>query len=456
MIHSNYAICNFREYLMRRLWVLGFISASLFFAHSAVAEDKLDSGEAWVSRINSQITNIGTNELLDFLQHTPATELLDVRLLEEIASQGGLINAGRRTHHIPRGWIEHRIGETIPDLNTPIVVYCSTNRRSPLVAFTLQQMGYTNVKNYTDGFLAWVEEGHSVDATDEAVGTQLFRKTIEVAPSVYSAIGAAAPATFENSGHNNNLSFVVSNDGVLVVNAGDNYLLASALHDEIKERTDQPVKYVVLENAQGHAMLGMNYWQEQGAQVIAHKDAADVISSTGEATYQRMLNRNRDKAMGTAVSAPDRVFDDKLILLLGETEVQLLYLGPAHSPGDISVWLPEQRIVIAGDMAFHERLLPVFEYTDTYAWIETWDSFAALDPLIVVPGHGHPTTLDVVGKWTIGYLEHMRNEIGNLLDEGGSLIEAYKIDQSAYSHLDTFDELAGLNADRIYRAMEFE
>ncbi len=73
-----------------------------------------------------------------------------------------------------------------------------------------------------------------------------------------------------------------------------------------------------------------------------------------------------------------------------------------------------------------------------------------------MPGHGHPTTIDVVEKWTIGYLEFMRGEITAILDNGGSLIDAYNIDQSAYSHLDTFDELAGLNADRIYRAMEFE
>jgi len=420
------------------------------------AEDKLDSGEAWVERINSQIENITTDELLDALQKTPNTEFLDVRLTEEIAFQGGMIDAGRRTHHIPRGWIEHRIGETIPRLNTPIVVYCSTNRRSPLVTHTLKQMGYTNVKNYADGFLAWVEQGHDVDPTDEAVGSQLYRKPIEVAPNVYSAIGATAPATFENSGHNNNLSFVVTDDGVLVVNAGDNYLLASALHEEIKKITDQPVRYVVLENAQGHAMLGMNYWQAQGAQVIAHTDAAMVIAERGEAILQSMLNRNRDKAMGTKVSIPDRTFDRRLELSMGTTNIELMYLGPAHSPGDISVWLPSERIVIAGDIAFHERLLPVFEYTDTYAWIETWDELSALDPLIVVPGHGHPTTIEVVERWTIGYLKHMREQIGALLDEGGSLIDAYDIDQSTFSHLDTFDELAGLNADRIFRAMEFE
>ena len=73
-----------------------------------------------------------------------------------------------------------------------------------------------------------------------------------------------------------------------------------------------------------------------------------------------------------------------------------------------------------------------------------------------MPGRGHPATIDVVKQWTIGYLVYMRGEITQILDSGGSLVDAYKVDQSAYSHLDTFDELAGLNADHIYRAMEFE
>lgn len=317
-------------------------------------------------------------------------------------------------------------------------------------------MGYTNVHNYPDGFLKWQEAGYAVEATDLAVGSQLYRMPVQVIPGVYSAIGATAPPTYENSGHNNNLSFVVTDDGVLVVNAGDNYLLAKALHDEIKSITDHPVKYVVLENGQGHAMLGMNYWQEQGATVIAHADAAAEIKSYGESIFERMLRRNRDKAMGTVLSAPDKVFTEKLALELGGMVIELIQLGPAHSPGDIIVWLPERSLAITGDLAFHERLLPVFEHTDTEGWIETWESFAALDARHIIPGHGHPTTIDVVHEWTIGYLQYMRDEIAEILDNDGSLIDAYKIDQSAYAHLDTFDELAGLNADRIYRSMEFE
>ena len=120
--------------------------------------------------------------------------------------------------------------------------------------------------------------GEALYNSDKAPESVLYDLPQEVVPGVWSAIGATAPGTYANSGHNNNLSFVITDAGVLVVNAGDNYLLAKALHDEIKKISDQPVKFVVLENGQGHAMLGSSYWQEQGVPVIAHVDALHEIA----------------------------------------------------------------------------------------------------------------------------------------------------------------------------------
>ncbi|MBX2884124.1 MAG: MBL fold metallo-hydrolase [Granulosicoccus sp.] len=374
----------------------------------------------------------------------------------EIATLGGTIDAGLHPININRGWLEFRIADAVPDKDTPIVVYCGINQRSPLAARTLMDMGYTRVYNYTDGFFAWRDAGLPVNYADEATGTMLFRTPEEVSPGIWTSIGATAPATYENSGHNNNLSFIITDDGVVVINAGDNYLLAQALHREIKQRTEQPVKYVILENGQGHAMLGMNYWQEQGATVIAHEDAVQEIKHYGEDILARMQRRNRDKAMGTALSLPDESIGAERIIELGGVRIEVLQLGPAHSPGDILVWLPQKKIVISGDLAFHQRLLPVFEDTDTAAWIETWPAFAALEAEIVIPGHGDPTVMEEVERYTIGYLKHLREEIGQLLEDGGTLIDAYSVDQSAYRHLDTFTELAVRNADRVYRAMEFE
>lgn len=295
------------------------------------------------------------------------------------------------------------------------------------------------------------------DIADKYPGSPLYNKPVEVIPNVWSAIGATAPPTYENAGHNNNLSFIVTGDGVIVVNGGAAYILAEALHAEIKQITDQPVKLVINENGQGHAMLGNAYWAEQGVPILAHKDAAHEVAEYGPQILEGMKRYNRDKAEGTTVVGPTETFTDKKIIEMGDMRIEVLHLGPAHSPGDISVWLPEQSLVIAGDMAFHERMLPIFEDTMTADWLETWETaFEPLGATYVIPGHGHPTNMAQVRRYTFDYLTDLRAAVGAHLDAGGDLAEAYYVDQSAYKNLDTFEELATKNAGRVYEQMEFE
>ncbi|SFR32359.1 MBL fold metallo-hydrolase [Litoreibacter janthinus] len=297
----------------------------------------------------------------------------------------------------------------------------------------------------------------SEDIPDKYPASLLYDKPVEVIPGVFSAIGATAPPTYENSGHNNNLSFIITGDGVVVVNGGAAYLLAKALHDEIRALTDQPVKLVFNENGQGHAVLGNNYWTELGIPVVAHQDAADEVEERGASLLDSMKRYNRDKADSTKVQGPTETFEDEYIVDMGDFHIEARHLGPAHSPGDIVVWLPEQGLVISGDMAFHERMLPIFEDTYTADWLETWDTeFEALNATYVIPGHGHPTNMAQVRRYTKDYLEYLRGKIGELIEEGGGLAEAYYVDQSPYAHLDTFEELATKNAGRVFEQMEFE
>ncbi|EAP79739.1 soxH protein-like [Sulfitobacter sp. NAS-14.1] len=295
------------------------------------------------------------------------------------------------------------------------------------------------------------------DIPDQYPGSPLYSKPIEVIPNVWSAIGATAPPTYENSGHNNNLSFIVTGDGVIVVNGGAAYILAQALHAEIQAITDQPVKLVIDENGQGHAMLGNSYWAEQGVPILAHVDAAHEFEERGSRLLEGMKRYNRDKAEGTFVALPTETFEDKRVIEMGDFIIEVLHLGPAHGPGDTQVWLPEDSLVIAGDMAFHQRMLPIFEDTIVYDWIETWDNgFEALNATYVIPGHGTPTNMAQVRRYTRDYLVYLREKIGEHLDNGGDLAEAYYVDQSPYKILDTFDELATRNAGRVYEQMEFE
>ncbi len=297
----------------------------------------------------------------------------------------------------------------------------------------------------------------SEDIADKYPQSVLYNKPVEVIPHVWSAIGATAPPTYENAGHNNNLSFIITGDGVVVVNSGASYQLAQALHEEIRARTDQPVRLVIAENGQGHAMLGNNYWIEQDVPVLAHVDAAEEFRLNSGQSFVSLQNYARERSEGTVPMQPTETFTDRADLTMGDFRIEVLHLGPAHSPGDTQVWLPDQSLLIAGDIAFQERMPPIFEGTCTSCWIDTWDN--SLEPLgatYVIPGHGHPTNMAQVRRYTRDYLVWLRERIAEHIDEGGDLAGAYYVDQSPFAHLDTFDELATRNAGVVFSEMEWE
>ena len=292
---------------------------------------------------------------------------------------------------------------------------------------------------------------------DQYPQSDLYSKPTEFIPGVFSAIGATAPPTYENSGHNNNLSFVVTPNGVVVINSGASFRLAKAIHHEIKQVTDQPVKLVINENGQGHAMLGNSYWSRIGVDIIAHEDAILEVEENAYQILERMKSYNKEKAVGTTVVPANISFSDQYLFNIGGVDFEVLHLGEAHGPGDTQVWIPEWSLMISGDIAFHERMLPVFENTCTSCWVETWQTaFAPLNPLYIIPGHGHPTNLPQVEKYTLGYLLDLRSKIKSHIDSGGDLSSAYFVDQQKWKTLDTFEELAKKNAGRVFEEMEWE
>lgn len=297
----------------------------------------------------------------------------------------------------------------------------------------------------------------SEDIPDQYPQSVLYSKPVEVIPHVFSAIGATAPPTYDNAGHNNNLSFIVTGDGVIVVNSGASWKLAEALHAEIRAVTDQPVKLVIVENGQGHAMLGNGYWAAQGVPILAHAEAAAEFADGAPQDLAALQTYARENAEGTVIAPPTDTFEDSRTITMGDVTVQVLHLGPAHSPGDTQVWIPQWSMMIAGDIAFHERMPPIFDGTCTSCWIDTWDTaLMPLNPTYLIPGHGHPTNLAQVTRYTRDYLVDLRGKIGAHLEAGGDLAGAYYVDQSAWAHLDTFEELATKNAGVVFAEMEFE
>ncbi len=408
-----------------------------------------------INEAKKTVKSVDTKSLLEILKKDPNTLIIDVRSRGDILAEGGYIKANK-VRNIPRDKLEFTIAQEVSKKDTPFIVHCYTGNISLLAAKQLQNMGYTNVIHYKDSYKGWSEAGLKTSSLDRYIDSMLYRPVEKVSKGVYASMGQTSPGSYENSGHNNNLGFVIGDDSVLVWNASSSYLLAKALHEEIKKITNKPVKYVVLENSQGHAMLGSNYWKEQGATIIAQEIAKEEIKQKGKSIYEKSIKRLKDKILGTKVVLPDITFKDNYKIDLGNKTVEAKYFGYAHEHSDICIWLPEEKIVFAGDLAFNQRLLPIFEITETNKWLEAWEGFAALGAKSVVPGHGDVTDMATVTKYTKDYLVYMRKKILEVIDNDGGLNEAYEIDMSLYEHLDTFKELGKQNIARLYKQLEFE
>jgi rhodanese-related sulfurtransferase/glyoxylase-like metal-dependent hydrolase (beta-lactamase superfamily II) len=408
-----------------------------------------------VTEAQKTVNSIDTKELVAMLQKDPNLLIIDVRTRADILAQGGYIKSNKVVN-IPRDKMEFMIEDEILDKNKKFVVHCYTGNISLLAAKQLQKMGYTNVIHYKDSYEGWEKAGLVTSSLDRYLGSMLYRPVEKVAHGVYTSIGQTSPGSYENSGHNNNLGFVIGDESVLVWNASSSYLLAKAFHEEIKKITDKPVKFVVLENSQGHAMLGSNYWKEQGATIIAQEIAKQEIIDMGESILQRYTRSQRDKILGTKIVLPDITFKDSYTIDLGNKIVEAKYFGYAHEHSDIGIWLPKQKIFFAGDLAFNQRLLPIFEITETDQWLEAWEKVEELNAKIVVPGHGDTTDMATVRKYTKDYISYLREKILEVIDNGDGLNEAYEIDMSDYEHLDTFKELGRQNIALLFRQLEFE
>jgi adenylyltransferase/sulfurtransferase len=107
-----------------------------------------------LQNVRKQIREAGPLEVFETTKQPHAPVLVDVRELEEY-SQGAISGA----RHIPRGYLEMRIEQEVPDRDQPLVIYCAAGVRSALATAALQEMGYTDVVNMAEGFNGWKAAG---------------------------------------------------------------------------------------------------------------------------------------------------------------------------------------------------------------------------------------------------------------------------------------------------------
>jgi len=282
-------------------------------------------------------------------------------------------------------------------------------------------------------------------------------KLQKVKNNIYAIVGELGNRTADNLGNNASFGFIITADGVVLVDSGGTYKGAEKIDSLIKSVTDKPVVTVINTGGQDHRWLGNGYFKQRGAHIIASKAAVTDQHARFQNQMFMLGNLVGTKALaGTDAVYADEKFAGKKVFTLGGVRFELMHVGPAHTPGDILVWLPKERVVFAGDVVYVDRMLGVLEHSDSRHWLAAYESMAALKPDFVVPGHGPATSLSRARADTYDYLVFLRNNVRAFIDAGRDVTQISEIDQSRFKRLKNYDTLKGRNAQQVIQAMEWE
>jgi glyoxylase-like metal-dependent hydrolase (beta-lactamase superfamily II) len=290
-------------------------------------------------------------------------------------------------------------------------------------------------------------------AADQDAGLRLQ----QISERIYAIVGPFGNRSPENLGNNATFGVVVTDAGVVLIDSGGSERGAAAIDALIDQVTDQPVKIVINTGGQDHRWLGNGYFKARGARIIASQAA--VEDQRARLDEQLLRLRNLVGAEGLAGTEPvhaDETFDAGMALNLGETRFELRLVGPAHTPGDSLVWLPEARVVFSGDVVYVGRMLSVRPYSNSAHWIDAFEAMASLDPATIVPGHGPATDLARARADTLDYLVFLRETVGAFMEAGGDMTQIGALDQSRFASLEDYASLKGRNAQQVFQEMEWE
>jgi cyclase len=225
-----------------------------------------------------------------------------------------------------------------------------------------------------------------------------------------------------------NVTIIINEDDVVVVDAGGAPLAARNVIAEIRKLTPNPVRYVINTHIHRDHRFGLQEYVKAfpGVQIIAHPGIRDIIAATSPryladlvartdgpqrkvedeiarlrrqagpgddriiAHLERLLTRDIHairREYRTVINVPPTLtVDDRLTLHRGNRTIEIRFLGPGDTPQDLVVFLPRDRVLCAGDLVVHP--FP-YGYSDQpLEWANTLDKLAALDFDILIPGHG--------------------------------------------------------------------
>lgn len=264
------------------------------------------------------------------------------------------------------------------------------------------------------------------------------------------------------SGLGGNATFLVTDEGVLLIDAGTVPTHGVKIKKHIKSVTDQPIKYLIYTHYHRDHTFGTCGIDEDMI-IIGHSNAAKNLKSFGSSSFtmyrdERLpkaieelkneadsLKKSNDprweeanenyqnhvkrleEARKTKIVYPDITFEKKMTLYMGEDTIDLFYPGPTHTNGNILVEFENRNAVVTGDFLFNSAFpyIDLIAGCDTKNWIEQIRILAEKEFKYIIPGHNDLATNEQLLREG-SYLKDLRKAVQAKIDENKSLEEIQK------------------------------
>jgi len=254
---------------------------------------------------------------------------------------------------------------------------------------------------------------------------------------------------------NSTSSIILTEEGVVIVDTGQTPIDSREVMEAVRKLTPLPVRLVINTEVHPDHTTG-NFVFSPPALVINHEGASEAMRKAYDPERASTLAKEsadmRDAVQGYRLVTPHIEYHDKASLRVGERTFELLHFKNVHSEADTAVWLPEERVLFAASVAIPNsinNIRPFVSIPDVLAAIMV---MKALNPEVVVPGHGSFGTTKIFDD-SQRYYELLLERVGLMVRDGKSL-DQIKRELRMPEYADwSYQERMPTNIEAAYRAV---
>lgn len=227
----------------------------------------------------------------------------------------------------------------------------------------------------------------------------------------------------QNFGFFSNPGFIVTSEGVVVIDTGGSVQIGEMILRQIKTVTDKPVIKVINTHFHGDHWLGNHAFVKANpdVEIYSHQEVIDQIKNGSGEFWIGFMQRNTDNAIsGTVATSPTKVLKGGEVMKVGDTTLKIHHFGRVHTVADLVVEVVEDQTVYSGDMMM--RRIANMADGSYLGSIDAMDQLAALPAKQFIPGHGKHDGQKLITDFKT-FCEVVYNKTGEYYDEGMSDFE---------------------------------